>query len=173
MLTDSMSQQIACQESRYKQFNADREGGIGLPLIGKNDKGKAIGGAGIMQLYNPPPTADQFWNWRNNINGGLKKIRRDENDSKNLHKTEQARLNKDRKQMELPPCPPNIPTPLNSDQQMRDTIRRYNAGVEYRWEPRDAPNCEGQWLSEPSCIRKGIPCDKDYVEHVLNCNINK
>src|SRR6185295_6887804 len=47
MLTDSMSQQIACQESRYKQFDADREGGIGLPLIGKNDKGKAIGGAGI------------------------------------------------------------------------------------------------------------------------------
>jgi len=36
------------------EFDAGREGGIGLPLIGKNSSGDSIGGAGIMQLYKPP-----------------------------------------------------------------------------------------------------------------------
>lgn len=172
-LTDSMSRQIACQESRYKQFDAARENGVGYPLIGKDENNKPIGGAGIMQLYKPQPSVDQFWNWHNNIKGGLEKISRDTKNSNQFHILERGRLNDERAKKGLPPCPDNIPTPLNSDQLIRDTIRRYNCGVEYRWEPRDALNCEGQWVSEPSCVRRQLPCDEDYVEHVLACDINR
>jgi hypothetical protein len=30
-----------------------------------------LGGAGILQLTNPPPTDDQVWNWRSNVAAGM------------------------------------------------------------------------------------------------------
>lgn len=92
--------------------------------------------------------------------------------SKRLHINERIRLNADRKKIGLPDCPLGIPYPLTPEQITRDSIRRYNYGVEYRWEPRDGKDCAGQWIISPSCVRHPLNgCDKDYVNKVLQCTI--
>ncbi len=65
-------------------------------------------------------------------------------------------------------CPFGIPTKLSNEQAIRDTIRRYNGGVEYRWEPRDNPDCEGSWVLYDSAVSGG---DRQFVDNVLNCKL--
>ncbi len=174
-------QKIACVESRFRNFEARGDGGIGFPLIGTNDEGKRIGGIGIMQIYHPrpknrPPQKElapkAIWNWRENILAGKLIFNEKESEAKQLHKNERERLNNERMEKGLPMCPEGIPTPLNDEQLKRETLRRYNCGAEYRWEPRDAKDCKGEWVIDPSCIRKNKPGhDPDYVNKALNCKI--
>jgi hypothetical protein len=171
---DPLQTKIACVESSFRQFEAAREKGRGLPLIGKNDAGEKIGGVGIMQVLHQPIIPGTVWNWRNNMNDGLTVLNEKRGQARRLHINERIRLNADRKNLGLPSCPPNIPTPLTSEQITRDSIRRYNYGVEYRWEPRDSLDCAGQWIEEPSCVRQPRNgCDQDYVNKVLTCTENK
>jgi hypothetical protein len=171
---DPLQTKIACVESSFRQFEAASENGQGLPLIGKNDAGEKIGGVGIMQVLHQPIIPGTVWNWRNNLNDGLTVLNEKRSQAKRLHINERIRLNADRKNLGLPSCPPNIPTPLTSEQITRDSIRRYNYGVEYRWEPRDSVDCAGQWIEEPSCVRQPRNgCDQDYVNKVLACTENK
>jgi hypothetical protein len=172
VLTDFVPRQIACQESRYKQFDASREGGIGFPIIGKNAKNEPTGGAGIMQVFSPPPSAGAVWNWRQNIVEALVVLGEKRAEAESAHIKERNRLNRERKAKGLPACPQGVPSKLSPDQLIRETIRRYNCGVEYRWEPRDAPNCEGGWTVYHSCTSDD-GADLDYVEKVLHCNINQ
>jgi hypothetical protein len=173
ILTDRIMRQIACQESRYKQFVAHREGGVGIPVIGLDPNNKLRGGAGIMQLYDPAPKPGQVWSWRENLKTGLKEYNDKLIESKHAHIKETIRLNKERLEMGLTVCPKNAISPLSQEQLNRETLRRYNCGREYRWEPRNAPNCEGKWVSDLSCKREGKKgYAPDYVERVLNCNIN-
>jgi hypothetical protein len=173
LLTDFVSQHVACQESRYQHFVAPREGGIGFPNVGIEKKSKKrVGGVGIMQLYDPPATDTQVWNWRENVKEGLKRLNKNSKQANNAYLKERDRLNTDRKKLGLPICPEGIPTHLNPDQLMRETIRRYNCGVEYRWEPRDAANCAGRWVVYHSCKNKdGKDADLDYVDNVLKCKL--
>lgn len=174
ILTTTMSRQIACQESKYKQFIALREGGIGFPVIGKTNNNKPIGGIGIMQIYNSETTPGQVWNWKENLLAGLDKITKSHKESEHAHINERLRLNKERLLAGLPICPEGIPAKLTPEQLQRDTIRRYNCGREFRWAPRDAPNCEGRWVIDLSCKRERKQgYDENYVNKVLNCNINK
>lgn len=167
---DKYQFKIACVESSYRQFDSSRENGQGLPLIGENAMGEKIGGVGIMQVIHKPISPATVWNWRANMDDGLKILNEDREKAKRLHINERIRLNADRKKLGLPSCPPGIPYPLTSDQITRDSIRRYNYGVEYRWEPRDAKDCAGEWKIEPSCVRHPLNgCDKDYVNKVLMC----
>jgi hypothetical protein len=173
ILTDRVTRQVACQESRYKQFVADREGGIGFPVVGLNRYKQPIGGVGIMQLYNPSPGPGQTWSWRENLKMALYRYYNKRIESKHAHLNETIRLNKERRAMGVSLCPKNAITPLNDEQLDRETLRRYNCGREYRWEPRDAPNCEGKWVLDLSCKRehkKGYAVN--YVDRVLNCNID-
>lgn len=173
ILTDTVTRQIACQESRYRQFKANREGGVGFPVIGLDDDNEPKGGAGIMQLYKPKPTAAQVWNWQENLKAGLVYFSKKYTESKHAHILETIRLNNERKKKGMPLCPMNAITPLNEEQLNRETLRRYNCGREYRWEPRDAPNCEGKWVIDLSCKReKKKGYDPNYVDKVLNCNID-
>jgi hypothetical protein len=170
VIADKALRQIACQESRYKQFDARREGGIGMPLIGYSEDG-VKGGVGIMQLYRPKPNPEQVWNWRENIKAG--KVLYEEKYYAALAwpKTELTLVNKKREKVGLPACK-TLPL-LNNEQLMKETIRRYNCGVEYRWEPWDEPSCKGQWVVNPSCKIKNSGSDEDYVDKVLACDINK
>lgn len=163
---------IACVESSFRQFEAEREGGEGFPLIGKNSRGKKVGGVGIMQVRHNPIIPETVWNWRSNLSDGLNMYYKFHYYATRFHVNERIRLNAERKLKGLPSCPKNIPSPLTAEQLLRDSIRRYNYGVEYRWEPRDSKDCQGQWIIEPSCKRHPRNgCDKDYVNKVLQCNI--
>jgi hypothetical protein len=73
--------------------------------------------------------------------------------------------------MNLPACPVGIPTPLTQEQEDRETLRRYNCGREYRWEPRDAKDCEGKWIIHPTLDKCGEYPDYGYVDKVLQCKI--
>jgi hypothetical protein len=59
-LQNNTARRIAAQESGQKQFID------GLPYWSRD------GGAGIMQIT--PPTPDQVWNWRSNVQAGLSKL---------------------------------------------------------------------------------------------------
>jgi len=173
-IKDPIQANIACVESEYRQFDAPRENGQGLPLIGINEMGQKIGGVGIMQIINKKYTSATLWNWRYNIKEGLDKLNDKRQKARRLHINERNRLNAERKKLGLPNCPPGIPYPLTPEQITRDSIRRYNYGVEYRWEPRDGKNCAGQWVISPSCVRDPrAGCDPDYVNKVLQCAIRE
>ncbi len=175
MITDPVLRKIACTESRYKQFNATREGGIGMPLVSirVDDNENVIrGGAGIMQLYKPLPTPEEVWNWRENIKAGMELYRAKHREALVMHKGELKRMNDERKKLHLPACE-SLP-PLNADQIERETLRRYNCGREYRWKPWDHPECKGEWVIDPSCrIEHKGGYDAEYVDKVLACNIDK
>lgn len=171
---------IACTESAYRQFKAIREGGVGIPLIGvskdKNNQYKEDGGIGLMQLYYKKeqeiPDKNIVWNWRQNIIIGKALFHDKQKTAKQLYIKERKRLNDERAKLGLPACPAGTPPQLNAEQLQRETIRRYNCGAEYRWEPRDQPNCEGKWVIEPSCARSHkAGYDPIYVDKVLSCNI--
>lgn len=172
MLNTTM-RHIACQESGYRQFAANREGGVGFPLIGKDSKGKEVGGIGIMQLFNPPPSKAALWNWRENINARSKLFGDKLAYAKTYHIKVRKNLNKTREAKGLPICPEGTPPPLNDEQLQRQAIRSYNCGFEYSWDTSDDKlNCEGSWIINPSCkITHPDAYDPNYVDKILSCNI--
>ena len=108
--------------------------------------------------------------WRKNLEEGLDKINKARINAENAHIKEQVRLNAERAENGLPSCPEGVPTKLMPEQVLRETIRRYNCGVEYRWEPRDDPDCKGGWVSYQSCDADD-GADVNYVENVLACKL--
>jgi outer membrane protein OmpA-like peptidoglycan-associated protein len=58
---------IAMQESGQRQFDAAPNGGTGCPLFSRD----RLGGVGIFQITNPPPSDDEIWDWRSNIARGI------------------------------------------------------------------------------------------------------
>jgi len=60
---------IARRESRGgRQFLAAVDGGVGACPLWSEDN---LGGVGIMQITVPRPTANQVWNWRENVAKGI------------------------------------------------------------------------------------------------------
>jgi hypothetical protein len=170
VLIDPVSRGIACTESSYRHFRAAREGGIGFPIVG-GEKGHECG-VGLMQLCSPAPYNSSVWNWRENINQGFEVLDKKRNLARNVHIAERAELNKEREAKGLPACPVGTPPPLTPEQEDRETLRRYNCGREYRWEPRDAKDCTGQWVIGPYFPPgKCTTADIDYVNKVLRCKI--
>lgn len=164
VIADPITRQIACQESRYKHFEALREGGVGLPTV-------SACGVGIMQLCYPKATPEQAWNWRENIKGGIELYKSKRSMAFYWPYDEQSYVNEKRKEKGLPLCK-ELP-PLTEEQLERDTIRLFNCGHEYQWEPWDDPDCQGQWVSDPTCkIDHPDSYDPDYVKNVLTCDVD-
>lgn len=103
---------------------------------------------------------------------GIELYKQKQSKATKLPRKELKDLNKERATLGLTACTNPLP-PLNSEQLERETIRLYNCGHQYRWEPRDAPNCEGRWVESLSCQREGkTGYDPKYVDNVLKCDIN-
>src|SRR5207249_1145912 len=69
-------QKIVMQESGRRQFDAARDGGASnCPLF----SGDRLGGVGLLQITNPAPTDEDHWDWRENINHGLRILRQKRN----------------------------------------------------------------------------------------------
>jgi hypothetical protein len=134
--------------------------------VGIDQNHKRTGGVGIMQLYDPKPSAAETWNWKKNIEGALDLIIKKRAEAKKLPAHELDRLNKERKGNGLPPC--NSLPALNEKELEREILRRYNGGREHRWEPRDSPDCSGKWVVNPTLP---VGATQDYVEKVLACKL--
>ncbi len=102
-------QVMAFQESRFAQFK-DSDG---LPLFG------APNGYGIMQLDNPPATADQIWDWRANVDAGLALF---------AVKRQEAVTYPGRVRKKFPDA-----TDFTPEQARLETIQRYNGGRYWNW----------------------------------------
>ncbi len=64
-----MVQKMILQESGRRQFDAAKDGGTSnCPLF----SGDRQGGVGLLQITNPAPTPEDHWDWRENINHGLR-----------------------------------------------------------------------------------------------------
>lgn len=171
-LTDKTAQGLACVESRWKQFEAGREGGVGVPLIGQsniNGQWKKNGGVGIMQLYDPEPTAEDVWNWKANIRDGIALLNQKRETASGLHRRKLKAINNVRKKKGLPICSIDAIPPLNAEQLEREAIRRYNSGSLYDWTGVETKNCEGKWVEIKP---KNKNADESYVDKFFNCNID-
>jgi hypothetical protein len=68
-LPDDTHRKIACAESSMRQFvRAPADGGAWYPYFSSD----RLLGVGICQLTRPTPTDDQVWNWKENVNAGIK-----------------------------------------------------------------------------------------------------
>ncbi len=163
---DKLIRQIICQESHYRQFKAPPEGGVGIPLVGRDENYEETGGLGMMQVFDPDPNIKQAWNWKENILAGIEIFNSKLKEAKESHINTRKRLNGRRKKIGAALCPEESFIPLNDEQIRYDAIRRYNGGVEYKWKVRDSTNCQGEWLRYHVRL-KGA--DKDYINNVLQC----
>lgn len=93
---------IILQESRGQQFRAD-----GTPVRSFDN------GYGICQLTNPPPTIAELWNWRRNIDAGLRLFG-------NKRREARTYLNQSGRT-------------FTNDQLVRETVSRWNGGRYHRW----------------------------------------
>jgi len=169
IVTSPILRQIACMESRYKQFEAKREGGTGFPVVGVGKNGVS-GGIGIFQAYIPRPEDHEIWNWKDNVLYGIRTFEsKKEEIRKKMAKKELNRLNKERKKQGLPLCAKDSIPPLNEEQTEREALRRYNGCREFQWELTDSKSCEGKWVVHPTIWGACLP---DYVNDVLNCSLD-
>lgn len=100
----------AYRESRFRQFT-----NAGKPLFGPPH------GFGVMQIDNPPATARQIWDWKDNVRAGIALFNQKKEDAR----TYPARVRK------------NHPTATDfTPAQLKlETYQRYNGGGYWQWDP--------------------------------------
>jgi hypothetical protein len=70
-LPNKTLRRIACWESGMRQFDAGVDGEVSSCPLWSGDN---LGGVGIMQITDPPPTDDQVWDWIANVTAGINKL---------------------------------------------------------------------------------------------------
>jgi hypothetical protein len=110
---------MACHESGRKLQFVN-----GKPLI----EGGGGRGVGIMQLTNPPASDEAFWNWKKNVQEGLR-----------IYNEKRAAFEKYYNAMraQKPPAPP-----LTEQQKRQDIMTRYNGGSYWKYR-------NGKWVADP------------------------
>jgi hypothetical protein len=109
-------ERIVRHESRFRQFRDSGE-----PL------GSFDGGFGLTQLTNPAPRLEEMWNWKRNIDAGLRVL---------AEKRAQA--------LTFFATSGSAPT---EDQLLRETVSRWNGGSYYAWEASTR-----QWIRRPEVL---------------------
>lgn len=117
---------MVCHESaKDLQFENVMKGRKGQPLIERSKRGT---GVGIMQITNPRPSDDAFWNWRANIREGMKTY----DDKGRVADAYYKKLSKLK-----PPAPE-----LSPEQKRQNQITLYNGGFYWRY-------VDGKWVAKP------------------------
>lgn len=185
---DQTLRQIAAHESTFRQFDGAR-----TPLW----SGDKLGGVGLMQITNPPPTDDEVWDWAANLARGQKILKEKEAVAKGYPARVRnstafrgliTQLNDARKKAGKPELTVTLPD-FTADELRLDTIRGYNGFAgndglgsvlhEFRV-PRDAAGglkvvvsaddktATITWERVPAKDRPQNTGDPDYVNHVIN-----
>jgi len=147
------------------------------------------GGVGLCQLTEPKPTADQTWNWKQNVRGGWALYQKKEESARGFpgrvregtrFRELVAAWNRARTKKGLPALPVDLPD-YTPDQLERDTLRGFNGYAgglhEYRLRRNSddtlyvTVNTSGtrgaaEWRQVRPDERSG-PGDRNYVENVL------
>jgi hypothetical protein len=132
---------ITWHESAGRQFLGASNGGTSAcPLFSADGKG----GVGLTQMTNPAPTSLETWNWRANIDGGMKLFDEKKGIARAFPRKYRAgtsftglvaAYNAERAKTKLPPITVTLPEFTNEQVEV-DALRGYNgyaAGVhEYR-----------------------------------------
>ena len=165
-------------EHGYRQFNTTGTLGTNIQGVATNDyqwcpnRSSDGIGWGLMQLTNPRPTAQQLWDWRANVQGGLDVLTDKQNMASNYFKAVQ-RMHP--AQYEDPPAsytPPGTSTALTALEAA--TIQNYNGGACTIHEPisptqtADYTSC---WEFDPNAPSGSrwtfVPNANDYVRKVV------
>jgi hypothetical protein len=128
--------QIANVESGFQQFEVDaKKGNRVVPRFNHGDvKRPPDGGAGICQIT--PPSADDIWNWKANVQSGKQKFNQAQSGANtylNQHRDDHGGL-------------PNDRGLGSTDVRLMDAIQRYNTGSKPFWQWNDNPK---RWESKP------------------------
>ncbi|MEN3748860.1 hypothetical protein TPR58_16920 [Sphingomonas sp. HF-S3] len=130
---DKLMRQMIQQESGGAQFN-DGRAGLPAQAINPNWSQDNLRGVGLGQLTNPPPTADEVWNWRSNAASLQRRYRDKRRSGATLHtritasarfQAEVAALAEWRRAEGLPPIRVSLPA-LTEQQQDLEGLRAYN-----------------------------------------------
>ncbi|PXA91107.1 hypothetical protein DMC47_26280 [Nostoc sp. 3335mG] len=130
---EKLMRQMIQQESGGAQFN-DGRGGLPAQAINPNWSQDNLRGVGLGQLTNPPPSADEVWNWRVNAASLQRRYRDKRRSGASLHtrvmasarfQAEVAALAEWRRAEGLPPIRVSLPA-LTEQQQDREGLRAYN-----------------------------------------------
>lgn len=159
---------VMAQESWVTQFDP-----TGVPLWSFDGRR----GVGLMQLTDPVPTPEQTWDWRRNLDAGVRLF---------AEKLEVAGDRLDaltvRIEAELPAGA--VVAPITGDMIVEEALRAYNAldngagpkdefrsirepGGRLRLVPRPSGVLTNVWEHVPPAIRGILIGDPDYVNHVL------
>jgi hypothetical protein len=126
---------IACHESGQQlQFEKQLAAYEGQPVIEKKNGGKFGRGVGLMQLTEPPASADAYWNWQTNVRDGVKLYQ------------EKVRLAEDyynRKRKLKPPAPE-----LSPAKKLQNVVTSYNSGYYWKY-------VHGVWVESPNLFPEG------------------
>ena len=146
-LPDDDARHIACHESGPaplgpRQFGTQRAigpGEAGDPLMSVD-----LVGVGVMQVTNPAPSDNAYWNWRQNVQEGVAILADKEREAAGFPARQRAAGH------------PGA-TDFTADELRREKIQRYNSGSYWRWN-----DLLARWEADPP---------NDYVNQVLNCVI--
>ncbi|MGZ7062341.1 MAG: IPT/TIG domain-containing protein [Candidatus Angelobacter sp.] len=138
--------QIACQESRFRQFSTSP----GNPLMRCEPDGRI--GVGVLQQTTPSASDDAFWNWQQAISEGLGTLAAKQADAAGYP----GRVRRSRRG-----CPNNTlcnagATDFTADQLLRESLQRYNGGAYWHWD-----HVNNVWVAQPP---------NNYVALVLACH---
>jgi hypothetical protein len=133
VVSDRLMRQMIQQESGGAQFN-DGRGGLPARAINPNWSQDNLRGVGLGQLTNPPPSAEEAWNWRVNAASLQTRFRGKRRPGATLHtrimasarfQAETAALNAWRQAEGQAPVTCTLP-PLTAEQQDWEGLRAYN-----------------------------------------------
>ncbi|XDF37263.1 hypothetical protein RBH89_09520 [Paracidovorax avenae] len=167
------------QESSLQQFRP--------PELWPKYSSDRLGGVGLAQITRPAPTADQVWNWKENIRAGWALYKEKERNARAypaaVRRSDEFRhlvnaYNQSRAGQGLPPVQVTLPD-FTEDQLELDTIRGFNGYAnklhEYRVRTEagklfvnlgpDGKQGSAEWERVPTSER-GSKGDPAYVEHV-------
>ncbi|WP_425228372.1 hypothetical protein [Sphingomonas sp.] len=128
-----LMRQMIQQESGGAQFN-DGRGGLPATALNPNWSQDRLRGVGLGQLTNPPPSADDAWNWRTNAATLQVRFRGKRASGSTLHTRimasarwtgEVGALNEWRRAEGQPPLHVTLPA-LTAEQQDWEGLRAYN-----------------------------------------------
>lgn len=165
-------------ERGYRQFNTTGTLGTNIQGVATNDykccpnRSSDTNGWGLMQLTNPRPTAQQLWDWRANVQGGLAVLTNKQAMSSDYFAAVQRMYPA---QYEAPPAtytPPGTSTALTALEAA--TIQNYNGGACLLKEivsPTLTNSFRSCWAFDPSAPSGSrwtfVPNANDYVRKVV------
>ncbi len=141
---------------KWKQFNEstiDDYNLKGNPIYGPPH------GFGLMQIDNPPASAAQLWNWKDNLSAGT-----------SLFAEKKATALAHPAKVRKKGAAYSNATDFSSEQMLTEAFQLYNGGYYWVWVPKDPRAGGGSWQKRTNLLRDYGGQAKKYYDGVVNGN---